>query len=76
MIICFIYEFTDNGWSKFTHLDCVTRELIASGGPMVTGQSAMAAQNHRLELESPILDIVRRYFQMTLCIYLFLHAAD
>lgn len=48
MIICFIYIITDNGWSKFAVLDCVTRELIASGGLMVTGQSVMAAQNHRL----------------------------
>lgn len=43
-----IYIITDNVWSKFTLLDCVTRELIASGGPMVTGQSVMAAQNRRL----------------------------
>lgn len=43
-----IYIITDNVCSKFTLLDCVTRELIASGGPMVTGQSVMAAQNRRL----------------------------
>lgn len=46
MITCFII-----------YLDCVTRELIASGGLMVTGQSVMAAQNHRFNLESPASDI-------------------
>lgn len=41
-------------WFKFHFQGYVTRELIADGGSMVTGQSAMAAPNRRLENMLPI----------------------
>lgn len=47
--LCFIYIITENSRSKIALLDCASRELTASGGPMVTGQSVMAAQSPRFE---------------------------
>lgn len=49
--LCFIYIISENSWSKIALLDCASRELTASGGAMVTGQSVMAAQKPRFELE-------------------------